>query len=227
MIYGVPHAAMIAALYVDPKGVYSKIDGVDCWGLPDRNARHYEGPGPVIAHPPCARWCRLAGLVEKKYGIKRGEDGGAFAHALAMVRKYGGVLEHPAYTDAWAAHELIPPERQGWSPADWIGGWGCQVEQAHYGHKARKATWLYVYGASPNSLPSLRWGRSQKPLAWCSWGDFDRYRNVSRLSKSESSATPREFATLLVNIAKLAHTAPDAPAAQKVELQRRVDPVAK
>lgn len=95
-------ALEVAALFVDPRGVYSTMPGVDCWG-PDRDARNYAGPWPVVAHPPCARWCRLAGLVEARWGHKRGEDEGMFASALANVRRCGGVLEHPAYSDAWPA----------------------------------------------------------------------------------------------------------------------------
>jgi len=50
---------MIAALYVQTDGCYFGIDGVDPWGEP-RDARRYDGPYPVIAHPPCQRWGALA-----------------------------------------------------------------------------------------------------------------------------------------------------------------------
>lgn len=99
---------MIAALYVEKGGAYSNLEGVDPWDE-KRDARLYDGPWPVVAHPPCTRWCRLAGLVEARWGHKKGDDGGTFAAALASVRKWGGVLEHPAYSDAWAAYDLTPP----------------------------------------------------------------------------------------------------------------------
>ncbi len=147
----------IAALYVAPGGVYYDIEGVEPWGLPDRDAREYKGPHPVLAHPPCSRWCRLAGLVEARWGYKKGDDGGCFKAALEAVRKWGGVIEHPAYSDAWAAYNLNrPPSRGGWVNADFQGGWTCYVEQWRYGHPAKKATWLFVSGA--HSLPSLKWG---------------------------------------------------------------------
>jgi len=99
---------VIAALYVQEGGCYYGLDGVDPW--PEaRDARTYSGPWPVVAHPPCARWCRLAGLVEARYGIPRHQDGGCFAAALASVRRWGGVLEHPRATDAWPAHGLPRP----------------------------------------------------------------------------------------------------------------------
>lgn len=89
----------IAALFVDRAGIYASVPGVDTWDE-SRDARLYAGPHPVVAHPPCTRWCRLAGLVEARWGYKRGDDGGCFASALASVRKWGGVLEHPAYSDS-------------------------------------------------------------------------------------------------------------------------------
>ncbi len=80
---------MIAALFVQKNGVYFGLPNVDPWDEA-RAARKYDGPYPVVAHPPCARWCRLAGLVEARWGHKRGEDGGCFASALANVRRWGG-----------------------------------------------------------------------------------------------------------------------------------------
>ena len=127
----------VAALFVDPRGIYSTLANVDCWG-PDRDATTYAGALPVVAHPPCARWCRLAGLVEARWGYKRGEDGGLFASALASVRRWGGVLEHPAYSDAWGRYGLpTPPFGGGWQRG-FCGGWACHVEQGKYGHRAKK-----------------------------------------------------------------------------------------
>ena len=78
---------MIAALFVETGGVYFGLPGVAPWDV-TRDARLYAGPWPVVAHPPCARLCRLAGLVEARWGHKRGEDGGCFAAALEAVRTW-------------------------------------------------------------------------------------------------------------------------------------------
>lgn len=82
----------VAALFVDPHGVYSGLEGVDVWGE-DRDARLYAGPYPVVAHPPCARWCALAPLNAAMHGYAIGDDGGCFEAALAAVEKWGGVLD--------------------------------------------------------------------------------------------------------------------------------------
>src|SRR5215471_13633055 len=79
---------MVAALYVERGGVYWDLPGVDPWDE-ERDARLYEGPWPVVAHPPCARWCQIAKLVELRYGYRQGDDGGSFAAALAAVETWG------------------------------------------------------------------------------------------------------------------------------------------
>jgi hypothetical protein len=155
---------MIAALYVAKRGIYCGRPDVDPWTV-DRDARTYNGPYPVVAHPPCERWGRYwhGGPNSVRFPRVRrikGDDGGCFAAALAAVRRWGGVLKHPADSAAWRAFGLLTPSRAGgWVNADFVGGWTCCVEQGHYGHRARKATWLYAVGCE---LPSLRWGASAK-----------------------------------------------------------------
>ena len=191
---------MIAALYVETGGPYFGIEGVDPWDE-KRDARLYDGPHPVIAHPPCSRWCRLAGLVEARWGHKRGEDGGCFEAALHAVRTWGGVLEHPAYSDAWAAFDLPRPSRSGGWQMGMCGGWSCHVEQVRYGHPARKATWLYAYATA---LPALEWGKTDGATAWVSFGDFDRYPDVPRVTKAAASKTPERFRDVLLSMAQSA-----------------------
>ena len=209
---------MIAALFIARGGAYCGLPGVDPWD-DTRDARLYAGPHPVVAHPPCTRWCRLAALVEARWGHKRGDDGGTFAAALAAVRAWGGVLEHPAYSSAWAAHDLPDPPRSGGWVRGLCGGWVCHVEQGRYGHPAKKATWLYAYGCA---LPDLRWGAiadgaSEALVSWCGnktkkWariGDFPGNGGTDlgtrrRLSSKEASATPDQFRDVLIAMARSA-----------------------
>lgn len=209
---------MVAALFVQAGGVYFGLSNVDPWDKA-RDARKYAGPWPVVAHPPCSRWCRLAGLVEKRWGHKRGEDGGCFASALANVRRCGGVLEHPAYSDAWRAFDLPRPATRhgGWQRGT-CGGWSCHVGQGRYGHPAKKATWLYAFGVS--ELPTLRWGsdldaKSGALVSWCG----NRVRsgeNRPRVGKSAASRTPEAFRDLLLGMARSVDLSPIVGAQERL-----------
>jgi hypothetical protein len=202
---------MIAALYVQRGGCYWDLPGVDPWDEA-RDARLYAGPWPVVAHPPCERWGRFwHGSPRKPHRFALGDDGGCFAAALAAVRSWGGVLEHPADSKAWLAHDLAVPSRSGgWVAADFCGGWTCYVEQGFYGHQARKPTWLY---AARVSLPSLRWGRAEQrlhPGLVARYGyEYARRKGVvscigGKDKKDKRNATPLPFRDLLLAIAQTA-----------------------
>lgn len=190
---------MIAALYVATGGIYFDRPDVDPWDE-SRDARLYAGPHPVVAHPPCARWCRLARLVESLHPeLRVGDDQGTFAAALASVRRWGGVLEHPAWSMAWAAHGLTAPPAFGWH-RDIDGGWCCEVAQSAYGHRAAKLTWLYYVGDSPP--PALDWAKPRGA------GVVSGMRNncgrplTERVWPKEASATPPAFAEALLSLAR-------------------------
>jgi hypothetical protein len=182
---------MVAALFVATGGCYFDLPDVDPWDQA-RDARLYGGPHPVVAHPPCETWGAFARQGWTKRSL--GDDDGCFASALESVRKWGGVLEHPACSSAWSAHGLISPRLEG----GWVyagdGGWTCTVEQGNYGHRGRKATWLYAYGCE---LPSLTWGEAKRdPVARVRTGI------VQSMSKKQRAATPIPFRDLLLGIAR-------------------------
>lgn len=189
---------MIAALYVQKGGCYYGLPDVDPWDE-ERDARLYAGPWPVVAHPPCQRWTNMTALNFKRYGgnhNRPGNDGGCFSAALESVRKYGGVLEHPAGSHAWPRHYLPEPLPGGWhstffAPNEWV----TEVNQSAYGHKARKRTWLFC--VSDREPQSLDW-RDVPGSHQCGW--FDRIKPT--LSKLETNATPPAFRDLLLSIAR-------------------------
>lgn len=202
---------MIAALYIEQEGCYANVDGVDAW-CEMRDARCYAGPYPVVAHPPCQRWGRMDHGGPSAPGTKRpGDDGGCFAAALSAVRKFGGVLEHPCDSKAWAAHGLTKPKRHaGWVKADDCGGWTCYVEQGHYGHMSRKPTWLY---ACHVEFPELNWSKGEQrlhPTALARYG-YAKARRIGMTAmvggKDKTkirNATPVEFRDVLIGIARTA-----------------------
>lgn len=187
----------VAALYVDPRGPYPKMLGVDCWDE-KRDARLYDGPHPIVAHPPCGRWCKLAALVEARYGYKVGEDGGVFARALEQVRMWGGVLEHPAESKAWSKFGLTPPARGGWTKT-LDGEWVCEVAQSAYGHRARKRTWLLFVGAAP---VAARWEQPRGQVIISGAQNRCARPLSERMWRAEARRTPPLFADYLVRLAQ-------------------------
>ena len=154
----------------------------------------------------------LAGTPKQK---SLGDDAGCFASALASVRRWGGVLEHPEASHAWRRFGLVAPRIQcGWEPAGDFVGWTCRVEQGHFGHRARKATWLYAVGVH---LPSLPWGPSRSTVrlddGFHSKEERRRFRRLAkgasaggRMGKRERLATPIPFRDLLLSIARSARS---------------------
>lgn len=188
----------IAALYVIKDGHYFGMPGVDPWDK-DRDARGYAGPHAVIAHPPCARWCQLASVNNKRWGTPIAEDGGLFERALEQVRLYGGVLEHPAYSLAWDKFDLPRPQRGHWSGSLWDAGVTIELSQSAYGHKARKRTWLYAVGVD-TSIPVLT-GDPQPEFAVGAGVNLGMNKR-KRIFGAETMATPPAFRDLLVELAR-------------------------
>lgn len=174
----------VSVLFVSAAGLYPFM--VEDWWDESRDARNYDGPLPVVAHPPCQLWVNFAALNYSRYGgghNRPGNDGGCFASALASVRRWGGVLEHPAESKAWPAHGLTPPGKEpGWKQTA-LCEWVCEVWQNAYGHAARKRTWLLYCGVVPPLEAKWDRGPGTKQVGW-----FDR--NKPTLSKAEASSTP-------------------------------------
>jgi hypothetical protein len=210
---------MVAALYVEPKGCYVGVPGVDPWDEA-RDARTYAGPHPVVAHPPCQRWGRFwHGSTRKPHQYKLGDDGGCFEAALEAVWRWGGVIEHPEGSHAWNMFCTPgPPRRGGWIYAGNGYGspeaWTCCVYQGHYGHFAGKATWLYVAGVKKHDLPELHFGPTEQrihPRALELHG-YEKARRIGMMAmvggKNKTAirnATPEPFRDLLLSIARKAH----------------------
>jgi hypothetical protein len=199
---------VIAALYVEKHGIYSGLPDVDVWDV-ERDARGYAGPYSVVAHPPCDRWHLLSAVNHKRWGYQINEDGGCFAAALASVRRWGGVLEHPAETRAFRFHGIPEP-----APGHWQrtidGDWVVEVNQAAYGHRARKRTWLLTHGVSADDLSyiDLDYADAQGTHRVGFGFPADTDKPLPRISKQEASATPIAFRDLLLGIARLARQAP-------------------
>ncbi len=198
--------AVVAALYVETNGVYYGLADVDPWDEA-RDARLYAGPWPVVAHPPCNKWSSLARINAKLIpGYRVGDDGGCFAAALDAVRRFGGVLEHPAGSIAWSWFHLPKPSTSScWLQSFTDEGWVTEVRQAAYGHRATKRTWLYYVGDEP---PPLDWrvieGTAQvSSFRHFAAGAYEPCENI-RVRPREASRTPLAFRDVLLDMARSA-----------------------
>jgi hypothetical protein len=177
----------VAALYVDPDGVYANLPGVEVWDEA-RDARLYAGPWPVVAHPPCARWSIMGAC--RSY--RDGEDGGCFAAALEAVRRFGGIIEHPRYSLAWERFGLPAPSRGGWTSALNDPGFATEIDQHSYGLRFRKPTWLYLVG-------------EPAPLLWRFAGkDAPSIHNYHGWGNGQRSRTPPALRDVLLAMARSA-----------------------
>lgn len=151
----------LAALFVCRTSPYWAM-GLDCYDLA-RDAATFEGCGRVIAHPPCRAWGRYHHRAKPRVGEKD-----LALWALDLVRRNGGVVEHPAASGLWRYLQA--------------GDRTVTIRQCDFGHRAEKRTRLfYARLPPPPPLPGRRAGpyvpvehmgrqeRERTPLALAQW----------------------------------------------------------
>lgn len=167
----------VAVLFARSDSVYFDLV-FDVWDA-GRDARGYGGPWPVVAHPPCRAWGRLAKLAKP-----RSDEAELAFYAVDFVRCFGGVIEHPYGSDLWPAAGLPKP-----GAFDEYGGWTVLVDQGWWGHHAPKPTWLYVVGMPRHHLDGL-------PVE-----AMRRKGRTLAMQPADRERTPRLFAEFLVRLA--------------------------
>lgn len=183
-------AFQVAALFVRGDSVYKKLPGVDCWDI-ERDARKWPGGVPVVAHPPCRAWGQL------RHFAKPREDEAALAlFAVDMVRQFGGVLEHPKNSALWPAAGLPEPCR-----VDEFGGWTMPVDQNWWGHRAQKATRLYIVGCGALEIPPLPLVLGDASHVVKRPSGAARAAARPEITKAEREHTPPDLARWLVDLA--------------------------
>ncbi len=177
----------VAVLFARADSSYKQIEGVDVWDV-ERDARRWPGGCSVVAHPPCRAWGRL-----RQFAKPRPDEKDLARWAVAQVRNWGGVLEHPAGSTLWGDMGLPFP-----GLFDAFGGWTLAAPQKWWGHKAEKASWFYVVGCAPRDIPSIPY-----VLGDAAYVVQSRKRNDYRphISKAEREHTPPQLARWLVDLA--------------------------
>jgi hypothetical protein len=174
------------------------MPGVDVFDA-DRDARTWAGGVPVVAHPPCRAWGRL-----RTFAKPRPDEKALAFFAIAQVRAFGGVLEHPAGSTLWQAAGLPMPGRG----RDAFGGWTLGINQSDFGHRAEKATMLYIVGLDHEQLPPM----PRLSLAYATHCIETRAKRGTvawrpSVTKAEREHTPAPLAAWLVEVARLARLA--------------------
>lgn len=192
----------VAVLFARADSNYKALPGVDVWDAA-RDALKWPGGCQVIAHPPCRGWGRLRAQANPRPGEKE-----LALFAVDQVRRFGGVLEHPAFSTLWPAAGLPAPGR-----VDEYGGWTLPISQSWWGNKAEKATWLYVCGARPCDVPTMPIVLGDAAYVVANSGrrsDGGRLRKGDRgwrpeITKAEREHTPPALAVWLVELARRCH----------------------
>lgn len=170
---------MIAALFVRADSHYKQFEAVDCFDE-KRDALTWAGGTPGIFHPPCRSWAKLKGFAKPVQGEKE-----LALWSMQKVRQFGGVLEHPLHSELWKASQCLRPGIR-----DLHGGVLITLNQREFGHRAQKATGLYLVGITPPATP---------------FELLPPVRSVEMMGRSEREKTPRQFAEFLIQLANLAH----------------------
>lgn len=184
----------VAALFVRKDSAYKAIAGVDAYDVM-RNALSWPGGCPIVAHPPCAQW----GGLRRQANVDHEEKMHAI-RALAAVRKFGGVLEHPRRSSLWD-HKCMPKPGAG---ADQYGGYTIEIDQWHWGHVVNKPTWIYIVGCAPARLPVMpyREGKADRVISTGHGLRKGMPGWRSRVTQREREYTPPMLADWLVRIAR-------------------------
>lgn len=134
----------VAVLFARADSNYKMLPGCDVWDI-ERDARKWPGGAPVVTHPPCRAWGRL-----RHFTNPRPDEKELALWAVDQVRRFGGVLEHPVASTLWPTAGLPAPGAH-----DAFGGWTLPIHQHWWGHRAEKATLLYIVGCAPAEIPQL------------------------------------------------------------------------
>ena len=179
----------VAVLFARADSNYKAMPGCDVFDI-ERDARTFAGGMPAVAHPPCRAWGRM-----RQFAKPREDEKDLARFAVANIRRFGGVLEHPAESSLWWDQLLPLPGRA----PDAYGGWTMAFDQFHFGHRAEKSTWLYIVGCHPDELPPIpqREGRPTHCIR-----PTKSYPRLPSVTKAEREHTPPALAAWLVEVAR-------------------------
>lgn len=178
---------MISVLFVRRDSAYKRDPTLDVYDA-DRDALTFKGANPVIAHPPCRSWGKLAHMAKPREGERE-----LALWAVDRVRANGGVLEHPKGSRLWCEANLPIGDQ-----LDKYGGFTLEIDQYDFGHVAPKKTLLYIVGVSRDKLPAL----PPKNTAIPTRSIAGNIKGTIRCTQYQREYTPELLIEFLTNICK-------------------------
>lgn len=158
---------IIPVLFVHKKSNYKKNKHFDCYDE-FRNAMTYTGSSAVICHPPCRLFSRLRGLscapIEEKL---------LAYHSIDLVRKNGGIVEHPHDSQLWKEKQVVKP-----GTIDEFGGFSICIDQSWFNYYTPKRTLLYIVGMKPKQIPDYSFNLDITTR---------KFQNLTKKQRSEST----------------------------------------
>ena len=176
---------MIPVLFTQENSNYNKIKIFDCYDI-KRDALSFNGRIPLIAHPPCRKFSKLRGLSTAPLSEKK-----LAFFALAKVRQFGGILEHPRSSTLWKDGNFNLD-----GSVDSYGGFLRSVDLSWFGFPARKKTMLYFCGITPNQLPAFPISLNAITHVISSTYKSDK----KELSKNMRSTTPLQMIEFFIEV---------------------------
>lgn len=165
----------VAVLFARADSIYKTLPDTDVWDF-ERDALKWPGGAPVVAHPPCRSWGRYSHWAKPREGERE-----LALWAIAQVREFGGVLEHPITSALW-----LEGGCGSIGVRDQHGGVLVPVYQSWWGHRAPKETGLYIVGPVPQ-LP---------------YSDQLATGRIENMCRAERERTPPALAAWLVELAR-------------------------
>lgn len=193
----------VAVLFARADSCYKTMSECDVYDI-DRDARTWPGGSPVIAHPPCRAWGSL-----RHFAKPRIDEKALSPWAVEQVQHWGGVLEHPLNSSLFPHCGLPRPGER-----DRFGGWTLPIWQSWFGHRADKATKLYIVGCEPNDIPRfpLKLGIATHVVSPSHNIRVGHWNYRPQLRKDEREHTPPDLARWLVDLAQRCATKAEATA---------------
>lgn len=180
----------IVILFARKDSIYKKFIECDVYDK-DRDALTFDADNVIIAHPPCRLWGRL-----RHFSKAPDNEKNLALWVIDMIRKNGGILEHPANSKLWSEKNLPPINKY-----DRYGGFIISYPQFYWGHKANKNTKFYICGIKLTDLPEIpfKMGEPDFVIALSKRNN----KRKKEVTKKEREATPEKLAIWLIDTAKI------------------------